>query len=165
MLGLLEEAEEVFDLEFDALPPPALEGRPFLDVDFDSGASAGGAGSISEAIPPPQACTVWFRSETPFRHLPQMETKIRSLLDQNPFTTLQIILETRAVFPFDVFKGLRAACRREKNIYLDRFYEFTPGQKPGAQRLVTLFPAEARAEIDREWVEDSAAHADVAWGK
>lgn len=157
MLGLLAEAEDVFEREFDALPPPSLEtSLPVMDLD-----STEAPFTLPRSIP--QASTLWFRSRDLYRHTPRMERAIRGLLDQNPFTTLQVVLETGGDFPFDVFKRLRAACQRRENNYLDRFYEFTPGRRRGAQRFVTLLPEAARSQVALDWAEDSAAHADLVW--
>jgi hypothetical protein len=78
----------------------------------------------------------------------------------NPFSTLQIVLETAGSFPFDVFHGLRAACERPENIYLDRFYEFTPGRPAGARRIVVVPPASTHEQFDPAWLRDAAEHCD-----
>jgi len=163
MLGLLEEAEDVFETEFDARPPPALDQPPAgglertLKVDLDR-----------DANPPlpvraAQAFTLWLTTRDAYRSLPRAERKIRELLSQSPFTTLQLVLETAGEFPFDVFQRLKTACARDVNVYLDRFHEFTPGRKTGAQRIVALLPAGDRAQMDPEWVADALAHTDIVW--
>ena len=163
MLGLLREAEEVFETEFDALPPPALEvrgGGParVLEARLD------GDGALPR-IPPrtAQAFTLWLTAKDPYRSLPRAEALVRGVLDSNPFTTLQIVLETGEEFPFDVFRRIEAATRRDVNVYLDRFHEFTPGRKAGAQRIVTVFPAASRDRMDPEWIDDALARTDVVW--
>ncbi len=165
MLGLLEEAEEIFASEFDPLPPPALENVP-----------AGAPGAVSRlevdlgcAAPAPlperstQAFSLHFRTAEPYRYLARAEEYVRTHLARNPFSTLQIVLETDGDFPFDVFERLRAACERDENIYLDRFYEFTPQTTAGAQRIVTLLPECARGRIDPEWLRDAERHTAIVW--
>ncbi len=173
MLGLLEESEEIFETEFDPLPPPALDiaitesslcGRPRCEpglrgwrVDLDE--------EPARAAPPDaaQAFTLWLRSADLYRRLPRAERIVREFLSINPFATLQIILETNFAFPFDVFDRLRAACARPENIYLDRFYAFMPGRPAGARRLVTLLPSSVRGQVSYAWVEDALAHSDLVW--
>jgi radical SAM superfamily enzyme YgiQ (UPF0313 family) len=162
MLELLGEAEDVFETEFDALPPPALEAR------------GGGPPRVLKAcldggpLPPlplrtAQAFTLWLSTSDPYRSLPRAEAMVREVLSSNPFTTIQIVLETREEFPFDVFRGLEAATKRDVNVYLDRFHEFTPGRKAGAQRIVTVFPAASRGRMDPEWIADALERTDVVW--
>jgi hypothetical protein len=158
LVRLQEEAEEIFGVEFDPEPPPALErAENTLRVDLD----------VEEAPPlppaPPLAFTLRFRSRNLYARLSRATRMIRELLARNPFTTLQIVLETAEVFPFDVFDAVKKACMRPENIYLDRFYEFTPRSRLGARRLVTLLPAARRTEIDPDWVEAAAVHAAVVW--
>jgi hypothetical protein len=161
MLGLLEESEEIFGTEFDPLPPPTIDGFGDSDVpeicriDLDEPRKA--------ATPVPtrvaQAFTLWFQASDIYRRLPIATQVVREFLDANPFSTLQIVLDTAGEFPFDVFAGLRAACQRPENIYLDRFYEFTPGRPAGARRIV-VSSASSQDRFDAAWLRDAADHCD-----
>ena len=79
--------------------------------------------------------------------------------------TLQIVIDTPADVPLDVFRRLTAACARPVSLYLDRFHAFTPGRKAAAQRCVIVLPAAARDAIGPEWIEDATAEADVVWAE
>lgn len=165
MLELLEEAEEIFDTAFDPLPEPDLS----LPLAGEAAGAAGWRIDLDRAELPalperaPQAMTLWLRARDLYRRLPRAEELVRRHLAANPFATLQIVLQTGEDFPFNVFHRLKTACARSENVYLDRFYEFTPGTPAGAQRLVTLLPAEARGRIDPEWASAALAHADLVW--
>jgi hypothetical protein len=88
---------------------------------------------------------------------------VRRFLAENPFNTLQIVIDTDRSFPFDVFDELRVACSTAQNDYLDRFYEFTPGRRAGSRRVVVLAPKSARAQFDAAWLADADQHCDVVW--
>jgi hypothetical protein len=68
------------------------------------------------------------------------------LLTDNPYTTLQILLEPRAdptrLTP-DFLELLRRECYREST-YLDRYFSMHPGPPRGAKHLVVWLPAETR---------------------
>ena len=48
-------------------------------------------------------------------------------------------------------------------MYLDRFYEFTPGHRAAGQRIVVILPDELRSRIDADWLTDALAHSDIVW--
>src|SRR5262249_47469942 len=94
MCGLMQEAQELFCIEFDAPPPPVLNlARAERDrvwrVDLDR---------AERPEPPPAECraqafTLWLRSAHLGRHRRAMAGLIDDLLRTNPFTTLQVVLE------------------------------------------------------------------------
>jgi len=165
MVGLLEESEEIFDTEFDPMPPPTVcrfgggSLRHVARFDLDRSYSNG----LTVPNRAAQAFTLWLRTCDPYRRLSQACGLVREFRSANPFNTLQIVLETERQFPFDVFRGLRAACARPENIYLDRFYEFTPGRTAGARRIVVVPPAAERANFDADWLADAEDHCDLIW--
>ena len=159
------------------MPPPALECGDLSPLSFSNNSDIqsgdksphskaefdlDGPASANEAVPTrtTQAFTLWFRTRDAYRRLPQAQQIVREFLASNPFSTLQIVLETAGPFPFDVFDGLRAACQRPENIYLDRFYEFTPGRPAGARRIVVVSPASTHEQFDRTWLRDAEDHCD-----
>jgi radical SAM superfamily enzyme YgiQ (UPF0313 family) len=180
MLGLLEESETIFDTEFDPLPPPSLDlPRSSPSPLWGEGQGEGSEDELATSLvvdldarpysPPSlptrttQAFTIWFRTRDPYARLAQATAVVREHLQANPFSTLQIVIETGGEFPFDVFDGLRVACERPANIYLDRFYEFTPGRTAGSSRCVILLPERLRDTLDSNWQRDVGCHADLEW--
>jgi radical SAM superfamily enzyme YgiQ (UPF0313 family) len=172
LFGLMQEAQELFGIEFDAQPPPVLD---FGDrqkecvwrVDLD----------VSDrAEPPPPACraqafTLWFRSSRFDRHIREMTALVRELLDQNPFTTLQIILEPTADPAPEAVQGsiapallgeLMAQCQTNPT-YLDKYYALQPGRPNGAKRLIVLLPVALREHLSQEWCEAVGTLATVVW--
>jgi hypothetical protein len=93
------------------------------------------------------------------------------VLDANPFTTLQLVLEPApgldpgsvqdAVSP-RLLARLTAACQ-ERPTYLDRFYALQPGRPNGAKRLVVLLPADLRPQLQPDWIEEVGASATLVW--
>jgi len=162
MLELLEEAEDVFDVAFDDLPEPVLEGlgpahgvarerRVDLDREADPAPPAATA----------QAFTLFLAARDPWERIARAEAVLRAHVEAEPFTTLQVVLDSPGGFPLDVFDRLRAAATRRENVYLDRFYEFTPLRGAGALRFVTRLPAVARARLDPTWIEAAEEESDV----
>src|SRR5262249_47623895 len=113
IFGLLEEAQDLFEVEFDAPPPPALapEGPGGLarswEVDLDAPAGAAPPG------PRAQAFTLWLRSTDFAARRDEAACLIRALLRDNPFTTLQVVLDPKetatASIPSSIDPGTAAA--------------------------------------------------------
>jgi radical SAM superfamily enzyme YgiQ (UPF0313 family) len=172
LFGLMQEAQDLFGIEFDAQPEPVLDfpdqdpGRVW-QVDLDRG---------NDPIPPPagrraQAFTLWLRSAHFGRQAGKMSGQIRSLLAVNPYSTLQVVLEpTGDITPEAVqrevgetlLSDLLAACL-ETPTYLDKFYALQPGRPNGAKRLLVLLPVALRARLPRQWCEQVGRLATVVW--
>jgi hypothetical protein len=88
---------------------------------------------------------------------------VRGHLAANPFSTLQVVVDTDAEFPLDVLEELGAASAPTVALYLDRYHAFTPGAPPAARRLVVALPANAWKRIDADWVDTALQLADVVW--
>ena len=90
---LIHEAEELFEVEFDAPLPPALtvtvsdDVRRVWHVDLDAGAGAAPVGPLAQAF------TLWLRAEDFGERRSEAARLIRHLLHENPFTTLQAVLD------------------------------------------------------------------------
>jgi radical SAM superfamily enzyme YgiQ (UPF0313 family) len=171
LFGLMQEAQDVFEVEFDAEAPPVLEFGP------DERERAWRVDLDAERAPPPapttraQAFTIWLRSANLLRHRAVIGGLIRELLAANPFTTLQVVLEPtgrvddRAVndaLDPAFLNALLAACL-ENPTYLDKFYAILPGRTVGAKRLVVLLPLDRRAASDPDRVAEAGAFASVVW--
>jgi hypothetical protein len=166
---LIEEAEDIFGVEFDAPLPPVLAQPADLDparlwnVDLDAGAGS----------PPSrraQAFTLWLRSEDFSAHRATASGLVRELLRENPFTTLQIALEPckshdaaaliRSITPA-LLEALLQTCL-EQPTYLDKCHALS-GRPAGAKRLVVLLPFGLRAQLPEEWLEGVSEAASIVW--
>lgn len=138
---LMEEAAEVFDIEWDPVPEyrgqvTGVRGQNQLVIDLTD--------NDEVALPPArerqQVFTLWFRSPDFDAHIRRACRWIRALLDESPFTTLQVILEPTTSplsFSSDVLSELWAACQQNPT-YMDRYYAMQPGRPIGAKRLVVM---------------------------
>jgi radical SAM superfamily enzyme YgiQ (UPF0313 family) len=165
---LLHEAQELFAVEFDAQPPPvltfdnhsALARCEVVDLECVKGKRA-----TAEAWT--QAFTLWLRAPSFAGHAAEVAAQVRRILDVNPFTTLQVVLEpgletalTHIAPRF--LQAVTAACQQNPT-YLDRYYALQPGRSNGAKRLVLLLPLEWRGGVRREWINDVGEFAAVVW--
>lgn len=167
LYGLMREAQDLFGVEFDAPPPPVLDfpdGPParVWRVDLD-----GEAGDPPPAAGRAQAFTLWLRGSRLDRRWAAAAALVRRLLEDNPFTTLQVVLEPtggdpRAGVTPGLLQELAAACQ-ERPTYLDQFYALLPGRAGGAKRLVVLLPAAARPRLGGEWLDAVGEWATVVW--
>jgi radical SAM superfamily enzyme YgiQ (UPF0313 family) len=169
---LMQEAQELFGIEFDAPPPPVLN---FANTDRDRVWQLD-LDLADPAEPPPAACraqafTIWLRAARFAPHRGAMTEAIRALLRPNPFTTLQVVLEptgepempsVRRDLSLPLLTELRAACLDEPT-YLDKVHAFQPGRPSGAKRLIILLPAALRERLGLAWSEDVGSVATVVW--
>ena len=160
MYDLMAEAEDAFETEFDPLPEPTIceSGTTTWKIDLDS----------DNAEPPiaadrAQAFTLWLQSSDIHGQRQRAAGLIEQLLEANPFTTLQIVLEpmgeTELLTPATCETLLRAAFR--KPTYLDRFYSVQPGRIKGAKRLVVSLARTSGERIDPAWLEMIGEYATV----
>jgi hypothetical protein len=170
IFGLLEEAQEMFELEFDALPPPlltldnagALQRTWHVDLDVPT-----------NATPPShqaQAFTLWLRSGNFAARRRDAEALLRRILRDHPFTTLQVVLEPKATDATAVRSSLDPttgaalleACQGEPT-YLDKYYAMHPGVPRGASRLVLLLPFALRLQLPAAWLASWSEFATLVW--
>jgi radical SAM superfamily enzyme YgiQ (UPF0313 family) len=172
LYGLMSEAQELLQMEFDPQPPPVLQFDPEslahqawrLDLDrpwyFESSPSSRRA----------QAFTLWLKSANFQAHALSTEELVLHVLHSNPFTTLQLVLEPadpasrrfQDTITSELLAGLARTCHANPT-YLDRYYAFQPGRPNGAKRVVVLLPAEARTHLDAHWLEELAGLATIVW--
>lgn len=172
LFGLMQEAQEMFGIEFDVQPPPVLDLAARRDdrvwrVDLDRSDRPG---------PPPagrraQAFTLWLRSARFGRHGREIATLVHELLEVNPYTTLQVVLEpagnmtpegVRQEVGPRLLGELMTACQANPT-YLDKFYALQPGRTGGAKRLVVLLPFALRETLPLDWMEDVGETATLVW--
>lgn len=167
---LICEAEEVFEVEFDAPLPPALtvadadDVRRVWQVDLDAGdADTGPTGPLAQAF------TLWLQAEDFSKRRSLTEQLIRRLLKENPFTTLQVVLDpgeqaeaealARSVGP-KIVGTLLDACL-EHPTYLDKCHAMQG--RAGAKRLVVLLPFELRPQFQTGWLDQLSEVATIVW--
>jgi len=159
LFDLMHEASEVFELDWDPLPEPVLPTREqycgdhaILDLDIEDHPSLPAAHARAQAF------TLWLRGSDFTRQLPRACGWIDRLLQETPFTTLQLVLEPTAnptSITSEVLTELWSACQRHPS-YLDRYYALQPGRPAGAKRMVVLLrdagsPAEQwLAEVEQQ---------------
>lgn len=159
---LMDEAQDLFETEFDPLPEPLVPSHPATEVvpgvvnscrlDLDREA---------DLLPPAprrtQAFTLWLAGQDLSRHTRRACQLVERLLDENPNTTLQVLLEpgNPATITLELLESLRQACYRQTT-YLDRFYSILPGPMKGSKRLVVLVPADWLDRPELEALEDLA---------
>jgi radical SAM superfamily enzyme YgiQ (UPF0313 family) len=170
--SLMEEAQEAFGVEFDALPPPRLDllddrnvCRIDLDVAQDEAErktnsrrpTAGGSDEATAASAQPSdrlpslAFTLWLRSRDFQRRRQEAAARIDRLLSDNPHTTLQVVLEPTGDLDrltSDTLELLLATCYKTTT-YLDRYYSLQAGRLLGSKRLIVLLPPQSQA--DESW--------------
>jgi radical SAM superfamily enzyme YgiQ (UPF0313 family) len=178
MYGLMEEAEDLFETEFDALPSPVehevdpaecrwpmADGRDplfsehFVDLDR----------SLRDSLPPAKrrrgAFELRLRSSDFRKHRDESCWLIRQLLDDNPHSTLRIVLEPTgdpASLKMSFLQAIRTACLKEPS-YLDRFYSMQLGRPKGAKHIVIRLPWSARDSAGLDWIDDVGQFASIVW--
>jgi hypothetical protein len=167
---LMQEAEELFDVEFDPLPPPALALEPPAHLPAGMASSwLADLDASAEQPPPPaaaraQAFTLWLRSSDFGRDRSRAIGAVRRLLSDNPHTTLEVILEPQGnpnLLTPATLEALRAACCQETS-YLDRFYSIQPGRWKGAKRLVVALASTEQGKAANEWLGEIGEYATVS---
>jgi radical SAM superfamily enzyme YgiQ (UPF0313 family) len=186
MYELMEEAQEIFETEFDPLPPPSLPSPlSCLELVESVGEGPGTRGNVStsvvafdldtapndvcEFVPSAaarsQAFTLWLRSTDFDSHRRRAADLVRQLLADNPFATLQIILEPLGdptELSVRTLEILREACYREPT-YLDKFYSVLPGRPKGAKRLVVLLADDQHSGLDADWLDQVDQYATLVF--
>lgn len=151
---LMEEAAEVFDIEWDPVPEyrsqkPGARSQNGMVIDL---------AVVDGVVLPParerqQVYTLWFRSPDFETHGRRACRVVKQLLDESPFTTLQIILEpTGSPYSItsDVLGNLWSACQEQPS-YMDRYYAMQPGRPIGAKRLIVL--VDEIESLPEEWID------------
>ena len=185
LYSLMQEAQELFDTEFDPLPPPRLPqfesisgktvaarvdleesvARPRLfeswQIDLD-------AEDVRASLPPAdertQAFTIWLHAGDFRRHRVTAHAIVEQLLDENPHTTLQVILEPGDATSLSpaFLADLKRTCYR-RTTYLDRFYSILPGPMKGSKRLVIVLDADERDRLGLEEIAAIGEFAAIVW--
>jgi radical SAM superfamily enzyme YgiQ (UPF0313 family) len=208
MYDLMAGAEDAFETEFDPLPEvkwPVVGGQWSENSPADDLSSGQlstsrcinlddrhplplGEGRAEGADAPAnraQAFTLWLRSTDFHAHRHHAARIVEQLLADNPFTTLQIVLEPLSplapcgrgaggeglvvhtqnlidsITPAVCEEIFKAALRQPT--YLDRFYSVLPGPMKGAKRLVVVLPINGQQEADPQWIDAIAEYTTIIW--
>jgi len=164
---LMEEAQDAFGIEFDPFPPPRIE---FPEDDGDAVQVWRVDLDGPRASPPPasqraQVFTAWFRSADFDARRAEAAEIVGRLLEENPHTTLQVVLEPTAEprrLTDRALQTVQEACFRSTS-YLDRYYSLHPNPLLGAKRLIALAPLGDRAGLGPAWIDRAGMYASVAW--
>jgi radical SAM superfamily enzyme YgiQ (UPF0313 family) len=187
LFGLIQEAQELFQVEFDPPPPPVL--------DFSSGSARDSFPALAVraghdrmscwhvdlddgGLPPTppadswaQAFTLWLQSADFDVRRREAAALIERVLQANPFTTLQVVLEPgpnqkaeqiRESLSARLLDMLTSACQ-SRPTYLDKYLALQPGRPNGAKRLILLLPMAKRTQLDADWLAELAGWATVVW--
>ncbi len=167
MLSLMEEAQDMFGVEFDPPPPPQLDFAEASDrvadycvIDLD-----GEKSDVPHVATRTQAFTLWLRGQDLHASRDRAARLVAEALAANPFTTLQLVLEPLGpprTITLALLDGLARACFARPT-YLDKFYAVLPGKTRGAKRLIVLLPAEARESLGSRWISDVGEFATIVW--
>lgn len=173
MYDLMVEAQEKFDIQFDPMPPPTLAFPDYSELGlvaqarFDLERTAAPAEALPPAAVRSQTFLLWFAAETWQGRAAGIEQAVRRCLEENPFTTLQVVLEPagdpRGITP-ELLEGILRVCFA-KPTYLDKFYAVlpNPGRPLGAKRVVLVFPAGQREGLDPDWLSELGDFATILW--
>ena len=135
LYGLMEEAQEAFDLEFDPLPAPVFEfpenaSPPIRVATVDLDAEASRTTSLPPANCRAQAFSLWLRcSDFDARRLAAAAI-IRQAVEENPHTTFQVVLEPLGALEHLTVRALETLLEScfPTSSYLDRFYSLHPNR-------------------------------------
>lgn len=154
---LMEEAQDVFDSEWDPFPEPTLEFAATAESDLRPiECWKVHLDAVSTVEPPAaaacaQAMCVWFVADDLAAHAKTIHRSLRKMLDANPHSTLQVILEPTGdphrLQP-EFVEDVLSVCYQQPN-YLDRYYSLNPQGMLGSKRVVIKVPE----HVDEEWAD------------
>lgn len=168
--GLMQEAQDIFDTDFDPFPPPKLSfdivpGDPIPVAEFDLDVEP-----YDETLPAAEdrthAFTLRFRSRKWNRSaLGRAVSLISRVLSENPHSTLQVLIEPTGdpeLLKPGFLQELLRECYSTSN-YLDRYYGLNPEGLLGSKRLLVVLPVEQPPTVSESWVDDINEFATVLW--
>jgi radical SAM superfamily enzyme YgiQ (UPF0313 family) len=192
LYSLMEEAEDLFETQFDPLPRPHIpennetgqDGSVLEKTSVRIGRATQPAKEREEwhsswqidldeqmdlsPLPPAerrtQAFTLVLRTADFRRHAAIAQAIVEQLLTDNPHTTLQVILEPgiAASITLSFLADLKRACYR-RTTYLDRFYSILPGPTKGSKRLIVLLDNRERERLGAEEIAAIGEFATIVW--
>jgi len=165
--ALMDEAQEAFQLEFDPLAPPRPE--PLADAEGMVRVARVDLDGEGHDMPPPErralAFTLALRSRDFDRQRHRAAELIRRVVDENPYTSLDVLLEPAddpAHLTLRALAELLEACFSSSS-YLDLYYSMQPNRLLAAKRLVAVLPLGSRERLSPAWIEQASELATLAW--
>ncbi len=173
---LMQDARDGFELEWDRWPDPVL---PDAWQRQDGESETAWRGGLCEGLRVhldhasvmrfthscSQVFTLWFQASEWHRHAATLKLAIQQLLQRNPFTTLQLVLEPLAdprQLDAKLLQDLWASCMMQPT-YLDRYFAMQPGRPMGAKRMLLLLASPWRQALEPDWLRAMGAHAALLW--
>ena len=170
--GLMAEAEEVFESEWDPFPTPKVEfdakspyGIECIEVDLDQVSDRTNIPELPMAARRAQAITIWIRGREFRKHRAMIQATLQKVLAENPHSTMQIVIEPKgdvtALDP-EWVRAILEVCYQYPN-YLDRYYSLHPRGLLGSKRVVVLLEGKCRSVLPIEWLDDIGETATIAY--
>ncbi|GBD35121.1 Hopanoid C-2 methylase [bacterium HR36] len=175
MFTLMQEASDVFGLQWDDLPDLAFPQELLLArreklvaaaakhqpcdwflIRLPQGASVAVPAQVSQPF------TLWLSSDDFHRDREAVCDYLESVLQANPFISLTVVLEALtgpAALPGSVLRQVWATCL-QRPTYLDRYFATQPGRLAGAKRLVVCLPEE-HLPAPEDWLAEVEDLADL----
>lgn len=169
--GLMQEAQDIFDTDFDPFPPPRLTfddspGGPVQIARVNLHDTPVESGVLPPADHRSQAFTLWFRSTTWDPQARRIAVGlIERVLSDNPHSTLQVVLEPIGdpeLLKPATLQAMLGECYRTSN-YLDRYYGLNPAGLLGSKRLLIVLPGTLRGRLTDQWINEISAFATLIW--
>lgn len=159
---LMDEAQEAFDIEFDPFPPPKLDFSAAAGPVRVARLDLDGQGQLPPAESRAQAWTLWLRAADFDARRSEAARWIRRSLEDNPHTTLQVVIDTPRLESVTERALIRCqeACYPSTS-YLDRFYSLHPNPLLRAKRLIVLADPVERQRLDPDWTDRLEEYATI----
>ncbi len=170
--GLMAEAEDVFESEWDPFPAPKVQfdasaryGVECIEIDLDRLDREDRLPELPSAAKRVQALTIWIGGREFRPHRATIQAMLQKILAENPHSTIQLVLEPKgdvtALEP-DWVRSILQVCYQYPN-YLDRYYSLNPRGLLGSKRVVVLLDGERRSSLPIEWLDEIGETATVAY--
>lgn len=176
LLQLMQDARDIFAIDWDPLPGPLFPATwqsplPGMECAYENGLCTGIRLHLDTGVEPQwpprraQVLTLWLCANEWPHHANAILSLCEQLLQNNPFTTLQIVLEPThdpRKLPRSLLQALWSVCLKQPT-YLDRYYAMQPGRPIGAKRFFLLLANHWRSTLDADWQDHMKQHATFVW--
>ncbi|MBN1945580.1 MAG: radical SAM protein [Bradymonadales bacterium] len=110
------------------------------------------------------ALTLWIKARDPTGHISAICRGVERMLQDNPFTSLCLAIESEPEIPRDLFDALGELLDRHRlGHYLPRFHAGTTSTVRPERRLLSLMEQRQRQAVDPDWLEALRPVAEVVW--
>lgn len=181
LYAMMEEAEEVFESEWDPFPEPKLNFPKVKPIEFQDQQLSPveiawveldrekSDSSEPFSLPSPsirsQAFTIWFRGNEFHTYRTRMIRTVEQILADNPHSTLQVVIEPTAgahqLAPTLAASLLEVSFQSPN--YLDRYYSLHPRGSIGSKRVLLLLDGKERSSLNEDWLEAISDSASIVY--